>query len=657
MRKAWYASRDQPSDCMKPESISDKPLEEPPEPGVLTYFLQFFGSLKLAMGLLAILIGACIVGTIVESRLDATVAQAYIYDSPWFIAWLVLLCMNLICSALVRYPWKPHLTGFVITHAGIVTVLIGAIIGRIWGVEGHITLYKGEDPLNTIVTRQKLLEVRTGAMEASSLQALPIEVHAPSPERPLSFDVNGVKVLVLGYAEELGMKTVVEEGGADGSPALHFVMQSAMVPKPIEQWLVLGDVERSRADLGPAVVRLAADTARPAAARNAGQSEPSRAVAQLSREVRYAFAKMPEMGVTRSLEGQPTGVQAVYRFDSSVQEHQKSHGVLQVDVGDKKFEFPVGRVLGKSTPLKGTPWTLRVLKYFADFRLNGKDAVSVSDEPNNPALMFELAGKTAGRLSASLGGNAGMLVHGHAQPSMPQKNTLTLYRDSAGRLRFEATSQKHGPTSGEVEPGKEFSPGWADWRLKVDQQVASAVIREELAPLSEGIFRPAGMSGIRVRVEKNGDSAMQWIGMASPVHLRVGGESVHVSFGPRLHPLSFGVALENFEVERDEGIQSPAGFKSRVRFADSGSKTVMEREIWMNHPADFPDFPGAGLLGTSYKFSQASWNPNDLNQTTLQVLRDPGWSLKWIGSLMVCGGIFTMFYIKPYLAPQEEKKS
>jgi hypothetical protein len=36
-----------------------------------------------------------------------------------------------------------------------------------------------------------------------------------------------------------------------------------------------------------------------------------------------------------------------------------------------------------------------------------------------------------------------------------------------------------------------------------------------------------------------------------------------------------------------------------------------------------------------------------LNQTTLQVLHDPGWLLKWTGSLGVCLGIVTMFYISP----------
>jgi hypothetical protein len=33
--------------------------------------------------------------------------------------------------------------------------------------------------------------------------------------------------------------------------------------------------------------------------------------------------------------------------------------------------------------------------------------------------------------------------------------------------------------------------------------------------------------------------------------------------------------------------------------------------------------------------------------TTLQVLYDPGWLLKWVGSLAICIGITIMFYFKP----------
>src|SRR6201997_894924 len=99
---------------------------------------RFFASLKLAVVLLAVLIIAAIAGTIYESTFDAKVARAYVYGAPWFNLWLVLLGANLACSALSRWPWRKHHLAFLVTHLGIITLLIGSLIGRIWGIEGTI---------------------------------------------------------------------------------------------------------------------------------------------------------------------------------------------------------------------------------------------------------------------------------------------------------------------------------------------------------------------------------------------------------------------------------------------------------------------------------------------------------------------------------------
>jgi hypothetical protein len=51
--------------------------------------------------------------------------------------------------------------------------------------------------------------------------------------------------------------------------------------------------------------------------------------------------------------------------------------------------------------------------------------------------------------------------------------------------------------------------------------------------------------------------------------------------------------------------------------------------------------------------SQASWNPDNLGQSTIQILRDPGWLLKWIGSLLIVSGIFMLFYVKNFRRPSK----
>src|SRR5947208_1457224 len=107
---------------------------------------KFFASLKLAVVLLAVLIVAAIAGTIWESSFDAKVARAYVYGAPWFNIWLTLLAANLAVSALSRWPWRKHHVAFLVTHLGIITLLAGSLIGRIFGTEGSITLFKGDPP-------------------------------------------------------------------------------------------------------------------------------------------------------------------------------------------------------------------------------------------------------------------------------------------------------------------------------------------------------------------------------------------------------------------------------------------------------------------------------------------------------------------------------
>ena len=145
---------------------------------------RFFASLQLAMGLLAVLIAATVAGTIYESKFDAKIAGAYIYRASWFNIWLLLLAVNLIVSALSRMPWKRHHTGFLLTHLGIIALLAGSLIGRIWGIEGTHDAFQrrpGEQPCWSSTS------ACCRSIENENIaQAVPLEIinRRPSPERP-----------------------------------------------------------------------------------------------------------------------------------------------------------------------------------------------------------------------------------------------------------------------------------------------------------------------------------------------------------------------------------------------------------------------------------------------------------------------------------------
>ncbi|MFM8459847.1 MAG: hypothetical protein ACKOB0_13090, partial [Chthoniobacterales bacterium] len=119
-----------------------------------------------------------------------------------------------------------------------------------------------------------------------------------------------------------------------------------------------------------------------------------------------------------------------------------------------------------------------------------------------------------------------------------------------------------------------------------------------------------------------------------------------VSYVWEVHCLPFGLVLEDFVVERNEGTDEPASFRSDLAMVLPDGKVDGTGSCSMNQPANYPQALWRSLTGLTYKISQASWNPNDLSQSSVQILRDPGWLLKWVGSLILCAGLVTMFTMR-----------
>jgi hypothetical protein len=162
---------------------------------------------------------------------------------------------------------------------------------------------------------------------------------------------------------------------------------------------------------------------------------------------------------------------------------------------------------------------------------------------------------------------------------------------------------------------------------------------------------------VRVRIQKNGETLEQWVpaGWQVPVPIHQGTDSprptspnqLMIAYGWKIVPLPIGLQLLDFEVTRNEGSDSPAGFKSTMRILTADGETATG-SCWMNNPFSYPGAWWRTWTGFTYKISQASWYPEHLGLRTVQILRDPGWLLKWIGSLLVVVGVFMMFYLQPY---------
>ncbi len=199
-----------------------------------------------------------------------------------------------------------------------------------------------------------------------------------------------------------------------------------------------------------------------------------------------------------------------------------------------------------------------------------------------------------------------------------------------GKLYYAANSSR-GFKSGKLTKGESINPGWADFQITLEQFIPHGKIQQEVAPISNLIAEgnPA------LLIETPG-GVKSWLPWGEPTVIEDEKGEWLAAFSPKFLPLPFAIKLEDFIVERNEGSDSVAMWTSKIRLLDPHEGFVGDRDVWMNHPTWY----------RGWKIAQASWNPGDLKQSTLQVKREPAWvtALTWTGSGLLILGIATMFY-------------
>jgi hypothetical protein len=620
---------------------------------------EFFASLKLAVVLLIVLIVAAIAGTLYESSFDANVARAYVYGAPWFNFWLVLLAVNLIASALSRWPWRKHHTAFLITHLGIITLLAGSLIGRIWGIEGTITLFKGDPPTSRLLVNQHQLRVQD---VDGIVKGFPAEFlhHPPTPQHPRDLGVlaSGARLQVVDYAAAIEAKLNPRPLQNGGAPALHFMIKTAMMGQHLESWLLAGDSQHDSFSMGLANIELKRGTAPLTpdngtnASASAGTSAQGKAV-DLEESI-FAFAKAPNEQIGHVAKGGSSGAKVKLEAPSRVGGRNK--GRVIISLGGEERTFDVDENLGRDVQIEESPFTLRIDDYWPDFRIENGKPSSLTNQPNNPAVLVTIRGKAVPAAAPSAHGTGAELNTNGGPPAMPPAggttpNRLTLFIADDGGMTYQLVSRKLGRSSGKLEMNKPLATGWADWKLNVDQVLPHAEQWMDFTPVkSDQATSPATADlpdGLRVRIQQNGQTFEQWAPAGWQITVPTTPNETMIAYGFKTLTLPIGLELRKFEVKRDEGSDSPAGFKSTLRITTGDGGAVIG-SCWMNHPFSFPAGWTHTWTGFTYKISQASWNPDNLNQSSVQILRDPGWLLKWIGSLLIVIGVFMMFYLRPY---------
>lgn len=104
----------------------------------------FLGSIHLAIVLIAATALFVIAGTFLEAHSESHLFSASLtYESPFFLALIWGFFVNILFSALRRWPFQYKHIPFLITHLGLLMLLGGVIIKSYYGVQGSMQILEG----------------------------------------------------------------------------------------------------------------------------------------------------------------------------------------------------------------------------------------------------------------------------------------------------------------------------------------------------------------------------------------------------------------------------------------------------------------------------------------------------------------------------------
>ncbi|OIO39841.1 MAG: hypothetical protein AUJ75_00760 [Candidatus Omnitrophica bacterium CG1_02_49_10] len=126
-----------------------------------TRFWRFFSSIRLAIWLFVIIAGMALIGTLIpQNQEPAFYAERYgrygheflartglsgVYSAWWFILSLILFSLNLAVCLCNRFSLKARSLGSTLSHLSVLVIMMGALVGTLYGQKGFIKISEGEE--------------------------------------------------------------------------------------------------------------------------------------------------------------------------------------------------------------------------------------------------------------------------------------------------------------------------------------------------------------------------------------------------------------------------------------------------------------------------------------------------------------------------------
>ena len=595
---------------------------------------RFLSSVRLAIPLMLTLTVAVGYGTIVESRYNTDMARLVVYHTAWFQALLVLLWINILCAALSRIPYKRNHTGFVITHIGLLTLLIGAMITNLWGIDGQLPVVEKQQS-GDVSLPDLVLEVINRSTDTKDVFPVPRRLREAGYDDFKSInDVTADRVSVLSYLPFAKAERTFQSGGDSSDvrgAALSFRLKSQFFD--VSQSLQFP--QNPEAQMGPAHLTLTLhgkedpppqDTREHAAKPAHSKARAPKSVSSKGRALRILAknsGKLIQEVSLSALRKGPVEVGPLFVAVTQVYEQAQVGGVGKkggLTEGGKKGANPAlelsvvhqGKTEREVIFSKYPTFTLHNEGLFGyTFRFVDPESSADAEPPaaaeadNSPKIPKDsvharFAGGGATSPSPGTGGPGGNEIQFHVYAATPDKVQVKLSKGGA-----EVLSQW-------VKKGEMVQTPWMGMQITLTDMALGGVTEStEIKPTEQSLRSEMPPSALLLRPARSGSKDSFWLMEGDGRDITVNGNPYQVFYGKRTLKLPFQVYLDKFTKLDYPGTQTALSYESMVRIGDGAPI-----KISMNEP----------LTLAGYTLYQASYivHPGEPPVSIFSVNWDPG---------------------------------
>ncbi len=568
---------------------------------------RFLASLRLAVFLLVVLSAVLAATTVFESGYGSEFVLWYVYRSTWFIGLETLLAVNILAATVIRFPWGWRRLGFVVTHAGLLILMAGAMQTYIMGIEGNLVIGEGRTDDRMNATMDSQFAVFLGGETADEAAKFNFQPGPVAWKEGRTHDFGGSK-------KDVGLKVLKfyrharfsgSWGQDEKDPQTSVVQVSLLSPGGQvvgADWLV-AKRDTDQRDYGPLQLHFARTSV--ASIREDFLSPPP-------------YDAMGEKGVLSvHFNGKMERISVDENLGKTV---AVGEGGLRVELSSFLPELPEEQ--------RSVPGPLLVLHVF----------LPDEDEPIQHAVFA-----VAPFLDMDRSGRLPVEFWYHHRAAVPSAaRSVELLQTSDGALYARAATGTGYHPHGRVSAGDRVVSA-TGYQVEVIEHLPLARFKidfEKIEPKWKEKNLPDAAALVEVTVD--GESQEVWLQRNTPElnyqPLRLGDKNAGILFGYRKRPLGFDMKLLDFERKRNPGGEGDASYSSKVQLIDEDENVDMEYTISMNRP----------LTYGKYTFYQHSFGGNEDDISTLNIAYDPGLFLKSSGSLLMCVGIFIMYYIRKH---------